>query len=420
VPVFTDGPSQGPTLPPASTQLAIPTTVGEGNQKYWLNMIPTEYDKYAPPIVNGKPVIVYVNLEIMDVDDIREDTMDFRVHLYQNQIWRDPRIKLHTLNITKVKVLPPSAEKDIWIPDLIFDNSKWGDLFQYSIPNTALKVNTDHTLQKVTRYSFRVACHMKFQTYPIDIQHCIFKIGYLTNSEDKAILQWSGATDSPYRNNRPSITLTEDIQPLKYEMRIQKPFRVTECWINGNFSYLLARFTFIRRLTGCIINLYVPSTLVVCLSWLSFWLNVNAVPARITLGTTSILTLITQIVQSRSHTPPVNYINALDIWLFACTAFVTASILEYALAHQFMEHKNALHPSMQSTGKWAENCPNVVNKTIRSRGKKTSIQEILKSGESISKLDYYSRFIFPCLFFIFAICYWWYFLQRRKQAENQY
>ncbi|XP_023227797.1 zinc finger protein 629-like isoform X2 [Centruroides vittatus] len=28
VPVFTDGPSQGPTLPPASTQLAIPTTVG--------------------------------------------------------------------------------------------------------------------------------------------------------------------------------------------------------------------------------------------------------------------------------------------------------------------------------------------------------------------------------------------------------
>ncbi|XP_023210567.1 glycine receptor subunit alpha-3-like [Centruroides sculpturatus] len=302
--------------------------------KYLLDVIPDDYDKHTPPVVDGKPVVVYVNLQIMDVDEIRERTMDFRMHLYQNEFWKDPRLKLNLLNLTRIKVLPPIAEKLLWIPDLVFGNSKSGQLFQFSLPNTAIKINKDETIQKVSRYSFRVSCPMNLNNYPLDTQHCVFKISSMCNDGKKLILDWSDAESSPYKVRGPSIILLEDIQPLKYEMKVPKPRRVTEIWLRGNYSCLMANFTFVRRVTSSLINTYFPSSLVVALSWLSFWLHVNAVPARITLGVTSILTLTTQIAQSRSYTPSVNYIKALDIWLFVCTFFVTASLLEYALSYQ--------------------------------------------------------------------------------------
>ncbi|XP_023240277.1 glycine receptor subunit alpha-4-like [Centruroides sculpturatus] len=390
--------------------------------RIWRYVIPDDYDKYDPPRVEGKPVTVYLNLEIFDIDDITETTMDFRMHLFQTERWKDPRLRLEMLNITNYKVLHPKAAKSIWIPDLVFDNSKWGQLFQFSIPNTAIKIYQDNTIRKLSRYSFRVSCPMKLHYYPFDIQHCVFKICFLTSSNENALLEWAGVKDSPYKDYGPSVIFTEDIQPLKYEVKIPKPHKGTEIYIGGSFSYLAVHFTFIRRLTGNIINVYVPSSLVVVLSWLSFWLDVNSVPARITLGVTSILTLITQVVQSRSYSPPVNYVKALDIWLFTCTSFVTASLIEYALAHQLTEpnsHKRESSPS-KSREKQTDKRSNSKEKLIKVESRwRYKFCNTLKPGRSVNRFDFYSRFVFPLLFFMFTLSYWCYFLGLRDNAIHE-
>ena len=41
---------------------------------------------------------------------------------------------------------------------------------------------------------------------------------------------------------------------------------------------------------------YVPSILLVMLSWVSFWINVNAVPARVALGITTVLSMTTLMI----------------------------------------------------------------------------------------------------------------------------
>ena len=75
---------------------------------------------------------------------------------------------------------------------------------------------------------------------------------------------------------------------------------------------------------------YVPCVLVVILSWVNFWLSIDAVPARISLGVLTVLTITTQSAGIRASLPRVSYIKAIDVWNSACLVFVFTALLEYA------------------------------------------------------------------------------------------
>lgn len=51
--------------------------------------------------------------------------------------------------------------------------------------------------------------------------------------------------------------------------------------------------------------MYIPSLLIVILSWVSFWINMDAAPARVGLGITTVLTMTTQSSGSRASLPKV-------------------------------------------------------------------------------------------------------------------
>ena len=72
------------------------------------------------------------------------------------------------------------------------------------------------------------------------------------------------------------------------------------------------------------------------MSWISFWIKPEAVPARVTLGVTSLLTLSTQHANSQKSLPPVSYIKAIDVFMSGCTVFVFLSLMEYALVNIVM------------------------------------------------------------------------------------
>lgn len=54
-----------------------------------------------------------------------------------------------------------------------------------------------------------------------------------------------------------------------------------------------------------LIQMYIPSLLIVILSWVSFWINMDAAPARVALGITTVLTMTTQSSGSRTSLPKV-------------------------------------------------------------------------------------------------------------------
>lgn len=76
--------------------------------------------------------------------------------------------------------------------------------------------------------------------------------------------------------------------------------------LSGKFTCIEARFHLERQMGYYLIQMYIPSLLIVILSWISFWINMDAAPARVGLGITTVLTMTTQSSGSRASLPKVS------------------------------------------------------------------------------------------------------------------
>ena len=108
----------------------------------------------------------------------------------------------------------------------------------------------------------------------------------------------------------------------------------------GNFTCLAVVFNLRRRLGYHLFHTYIPSGLIVVMSWISFWIKPEAIPARITLGVTSLLTLginkDAQLVNKSWLTTTGNrYGQLLDNW-----GWFTRFCLQ---PHKVHSHKDLCH-----------------------------------------------------------------------------
>ena len=101
----------------------------------------------------------------------------------------------------------------------------------------------------------------------------------------------------------------------------------------GNFSTLNIRVTLTRHISQFVVDYYIPSSMLIIMSWVSFWLEPSAIPGRTTLGTASWLTFITLNRDVNSEVSHVGYIKFIDVWFLACTTFIFASLFEFALVN---------------------------------------------------------------------------------------
>lgn len=178
---------------------------------------------------------------------------------------------------------------------------------------------------------------MEFIEFPMDVQYCQFKIRPLTGPKYLIHLKWANDSRNPLALQKhkpwPNISMP-DLDLLVFHVDHPSTGQDDYEWINGEkYDELYVNFTFERLIMATVCNIYIPSTLIVGLSWISFYLDVDAVPGRVSLGIMSVLTVVTQMHQAKSKLPPINYMTALDIWMLMCLLFVTLSMVEYAIAY---------------------------------------------------------------------------------------
>ena len=164
----------------------------------------------------------------------------------------------------------------------------------------------------------------------------------------------------------------------------------------GTFSCLRASLTLKRNVGNFIIKRYIPSFLIVILTFLGFWIPTTAYPARVGLTITALLALISQ--QSNDDLN-VSYIYAMSVWMFLCITFVFATLIEFSFA--ICVSQNAINNS-------DDNQNNQIIDTNNSENKNSLIKVmnfIMKSNSRNNSIDMYSRIIFPTIYLIVIIIY---------------
>lgn len=132
----------------------------------------------------------------------------------------------------------------------------------------------------------------------------------------------------------------------------------------GNFSSINITFKLAREMGFFMMDYYVPSILIVVISWVSFWLHVDASAPRIVLGkiylhvlininniiyivcmkfmlsgTNTILAFMTLASKVENSLPKVSYIKASEIWFLGCTIFLFAAMVEFAFVNTIYRRK---------------------------------------------------------------------------------
>merc|ERR1711953_1332677 len=181
----------------------------------------------------------------------------------------------------------------------------------------------------MVKLTLLLSCAMNFHKYPHDGQLCKMSMESLSHTTEDLVFEWLPENDTP-------LVVDEGIELPQLELIQNYTADCTTNYSTGTFTCLEVVFKFKRRLGYFMFQTYIPTCLIVKMSWISFWIKPEAVPARVTLGVTSLLTLSTQHANSQKSLPPVSYIKAIDVFMSGCTVFVFLSLIEYALVNIVM------------------------------------------------------------------------------------
>ncbi|XP_055313266.1 glycine receptor subunit alphaZ1 [Sitodiplosis mosellana] len=421
----------------------------EAKKNYTLRprvVLPDSYVKEVrPPSKKGLPVVVKFSVYVVDINSINVEDMDFRVDMFVHQTWKEPRLKLPNDIFEEgddYVTLPPEFFENLWQPELQIQNSKVAEIATLTHKFSSVTLYKNKTVRYAARMHAIIACQMEFQLYPMDIQICPIYIESFSYPTQKVHLQWDGGDGG--------VVLNPELKLLQYNLG--QPLEVAESieympQKHGNFSRLTVNFRFERQIGHHLIQTFAPSTLVVMLSWFSFWLGLDAIPGRVTLLVTCMLTLVTMFTGLRADIPPVAYVKALDLWMAGCMIFVFAALGEFVVVkvldvqYQYQINRVPKVLPMRISAMEKGQCPTLATwdgGNVRSRkatpttattpgqtslqgngglpAKTTRRQSLLSVAwtdidtgvEKIMwrEIDKVSRVVFPGLFLVFVVLYW--------------
>lgn len=277
------------------------------------------YDIRLRPNFGGDPLYVGFDLTIASFDSISEVSMDYTITMYLNQYWKDERLAFSSEENRVLTLSGDFAEK-IWVPDTFFANDKKSFLHDVTEQNKMIRLYGDGAITYGMRFTTTLACMMDLHYYPLDRQNCTVEIESYGYTVSDVVMYW---------RDKPVVGVEDAELPqftiMGYETNERKIKLAT-----GTYQRLSLSFKLQRNIGYFVFQTYLPSILIVMLSWVSFWINHEATSARVALGITTVLTMTTISTGVRSSLPRISYVKAIDIYLVMCFVFVFAALLEYA------------------------------------------------------------------------------------------
>jgi len=295
------------------------------------------YDKRIRPYTGVLPMDVRVDLLVSNIWAIEEARMDFTIDVYLRQYWEDPRLSFRETDVQKTLTLNRQTINEIWVPSTYFFNAKKAYFHDVTTDNYLLQIQPSGSVFYSVRLTVTMACKLNLQMFPHDVQTCTVMLESYGYQATDVYYKWNT------RNSTGDVVyIAEDLEMPQFMITKVELEERTNIYNIGPHSALVAKFTFHRRLGYYMIQTYVPSMLTVTISWFAFWISPDSPPARVGLGITTVLTMITISNSARAPLPKVSYTKAIDWFLLMCLVYVFGALMEYAIVNFYsckVQHK---------------------------------------------------------------------------------
>ncbi|XP_055375752.1 pH-sensitive chloride channel 2-like isoform X2 [Condylostylus longicornis] len=301
------------------------------------------YDRLERPLTfdgEGKdrkrlPVKVYARAHIYFMQILGADNLQFKIHALLQLRFVDPRLAFKQVSPNRNQPIfgEKSLRDAIWKPHIFISNEKNSDVLGTDQKDYLTSISADGTVILSTRIQATLYCWMNLKKFPLDEQQCKATFESWMYNTTELVLLWE--IMSP-------VTLAPDTHLTEYKLLA---FNQTQQTIVANLSdlrhgafagnYSCLHFTvyLAREMGFYLLSYFLPSIMIVAISWVSFWLQADQSAPRITLGINTMLAFITLASAQSKTLPKVSYIKVSEIWFLGCTAFIFGSLVEFAFVN---------------------------------------------------------------------------------------
>ena len=255
----------------------------------------------------GKPTRVDLGLYLVDLHDVIGSEQAFLADVLLKAEWRDPRLAGRWSGVRGVPL------NEVWNPRLQLVN-------QRGVVNQALpqRVEVDSTGRVTYRqlFSGRFSARMDFTDFPLDRHRFNVRLVTLGYSPAEVAIRWEGTGVRSGRAPRLAVTdwavgpariARADFEPGSGE----RPLAGVELWWEAR-----------RDLAYPAVQVVLPLVLIVLMGWTALWPAPSAVPARVSMSVTTMLTLIAYRFTLGRSLPNLNYLTRMDYFILASTVLV--------------------------------------------------------------------------------------------------
>ncbi|XP_070514628.1 pH-sensitive chloride channel 1 isoform X3 [Cardiocondyla obscurior] len=291
---------------------------------------------------------VNVSVLLLSLASPDESSLKYEVEFLLQQQWYDPRLRYS--NKSEYEYLNAIHHyNDIWLPDTYF--IMHGDFKDPLIPvHFALRIYRNGTVNYLMRRHLILSCQGRLNIFPFDDPLCSFAIESISYEQTAITYVWKN--DEGTLRTSPSLTslnayliknqtITCPIKGWRADGQVIDEdefddFGDSKCSLcqrrfeeQGNYSCLKVDLIFTRDRSFYFTTVFIPGIILVTSSFITFWLEWNAVPARVMIGVTTMLNFFTTSNGFRGTLPVVSNLTAMNVWDGVCMCFIYASLLEF-------------------------------------------------------------------------------------------
>ncbi|XP_006563760.1 glycine receptor subunit alpha-2 isoform X3 [Apis mellifera] len=304
------------------------------------------YDKMTRPpgeINSINPINVYTKAYIYTIkSNMAKTLVQFDVHMMLQFRYLDARLKFSNIAPYLNQIYGGQFVRDlIWTPTVYVSNEPSSAITGNNVKDVLVSIDPSGMVRLNTRLQATLNCGLRLEKFPFDVQECPLIFESWTHNVLDMVLYW----------DQEPIILADELHLTEYKL-VEKWVNSSEIFYTtsqqyyghfaGNFSSISITFKLAREMGFFMMDYYIPSILIVVISWVSFWLHMDASPPRIVLGTNTILTFMTLASKVENSLPKVSYIKASEIWFLGCTIFLFAAMVEFAFVNTIYRRKKTV------------------------------------------------------------------------------